>query len=520
MNFFNRLRVLFVLLIILIGPVSHSQNETFTMTQIGANNLLKVPWDLQYGPDGYLWVTEKRVGVVRVNPATAQRDELIQLSDLSSTATGQDGLLGMALHPDFLTTSPYVYLSYTHLVSGQNKQKIVRYTYTINGNDGSLYSPVVLIDNLPSSNDHQSGRLIFGPDQKLYYTIGDQAVKVCASNLAQFLPTQLQIDQKNWANYPGKTLRLNLDGLIPTDNPVLNGVKSHIYSYGHRNAQGLVFGSNGILYSDEQGPSSDDEINIINSGKNYGWPFVAGVKDNLMYDADGCLTTETSFTATNYQDPIMSLFLANTYKDPACTDSWMCRPNIAPSSLEIYESDAIPAWKNSLLLTSLKKGRVYRVKLDATGTAVVGNAIQYFYTQNRYRDIVAAPDGKSFYLITDDSGKTADASGMNTVSVMQNPAAILKFTLNESLSVASLEKEPAFKFWPNPAKHTLFIEIKEPNGGNFKAELINSSGQVVKKIKELQLGINETNIANLPVGVYILKLYSNDTTWQESIIHI
>jgi len=86
--------------------------------------------------------------------------------------------------------------------------------------------------------------------------------------------------------------------------------------------------------------------------------------------------------------------------------------------------------------------------------------------------------------------------------------------------VASLEKEPAFKFWPNPAKHTLFIEIKEPNGGNFKAELINSSGQVVKKIKELQLGINETNIANLPVGVYILKLYSNDTTWQESIIHI
>ncbi|MES2575540.1 MAG: PQQ-dependent sugar dehydrogenase [Bacteroidota bacterium] len=426
----------------------------------------------------------------------------------------------MAFDDEFLTGSPYVYLSYTVGTSMFNeKQRLVRYTYSLNGNDGSLSSPVVLIDNLPANYDHQSGRLIFGPDKKLYYTIGDQANKVCNTNLAQFLPTQQQIDAKNWANYPGKMLRLNLDGTIPSDNPTINGVQSHIYTYGHRNPQGLVFGTNGILYSDEQGPSSDDEINIMNAGKNYGWPFVAGFKDNLQYDNDGCLAgNETSFTAPNYQDPIMSMFVSNIYKDPACIDTWMCRPNIAPSSIAIYESNAIPAWKNSLLVTSLKKGRVYRLKLSADGTTVDQNDVtQYFYTQNRYRDIVVSPDGKSIYIITDSSGKLSDASGMTTASTMLNPGAILKFTLNESLSV-NKETETFFRTWPNPVSNTLYIELKDFAEKNIKAQLINSLGQAVTEFTDLKTGVNELKINNFPTGVYILKLYSKGHSWQKSVI--
>lgn len=521
MNVNKQLHVVIFLFFILVFNTIQGQNEAFTMTQIGSNNLLTSPWDLNYGPDNYLWVTEKVTGkVVRVNPANGVRDDLIQIPGAYSSGK-QDGLLGLAFDDGFLTGSPYVYLSYTVGTSIFNeKQRLVRYTYSVNGNDGSLSSPLILIDNLPAYDDHNSGRLIFGPDKKLYYTIGDQANKNCNTNLAQFLPTQQEIDAKNWTNYPGKMLRLNTDGSIPSDNPIINGVRSHIYTYGHRNPQGLVFGTNGILYSDEQGPSSDDEVNIMNAGKNYGWPFVAGFKDNLQYDDDGCLAgNETSFKAPNYQDPIMSMFVSSTYKDPACTDTWMCRPNIAPSSIAIYENDAIPSWKNSLLITSLKKGRVYRLKLSADGTTVDQNDVtQYFYTQNRYRDIVASPDGKSFYIITDSSGKTSDVSGMTTVSTMANPGAILKFTLNEESLSVNQPEENFFRIWPNPVSNSLFIELKDFVEVNTKAQLINSLGQVVIEFKDLKTGVNELKIDNFPTGVYILRLYSKGNSWQKTLI--
>jgi len=494
------------------------------MTQIGANNLLNSPWDLNYGPDGYLWITEKAGNLVRVNPATGTRDELLTISD-ASVATGQDGLVGFAFDSGFTTGSPYIYLSYTYLNSGIKKQRIARYTYSVNGNDGSLSSPSILIDNIPAYTDHNSGRLVFGPDNKIYYTIGEFHNTTCSTNLAQFLPSQAEINVKNWANYPGKILRINTDGTIPSDNPFINGVQSHIYTYGHRNAEGLVFGSNQILYSDEHGPNSDDELNIISPGKNYGWPYVAGLNDNL-HDGPVCTATgENSFVAShsNYQDPVMSLFVTTT-KDNTCTDTagsgWQCRTNIAPSSIAIYESNAIPSWQNSLLLTSLKKGRVYRLKLSADGTTVdQTNVTQYFYTQNRYRDIVVSPDGKTFYVITDSSGKTSDALGVNTTTNVLNPGAILKFTLNPSLSVNSVETENFFKIWPNPASQKLFIEI---NDGieivAFKGQLINTLGQTAKEFTDLKTGVNETKIDNLPAGIYILKLSSKDKSWQKSVI--
>lgn len=518
MKFSTILYTLSVFMLLSFSQLATSQDEAFEMTRIGPDNLLNIPWDLQFGPDGYLWITEKHDGVVlRVNPETAERDELIELSDLSSTG-GQDGLLGFAFHNEFQSDSPYVYVSYTHLVSGEHKQKLVRLTYSVNGNDGTLSSPKVLIDGLPSAGDHQSGRLVFGPDDKLYYTIGDQGVKVCDANLAQYLPTQQQVDDEDWSWYPGKVLRLNTDGSIPDDNPVIDGVRSHVYSYGHRNPQGLVFGSNGFLYSDEHGPSSDDEVNRIEPGKNYGWPYVVGIKDNIVYDNDGCHSNETSFTESNYQDPMISLFLPDSEKDPACTDAWMCRPNIAPSSIDIYENDVIPGWNNSLLLTSLKKGRVYRVQLNETGTGVVGEPVQYFYTTNRYRDIAIDPDGKSFYIITDNSGKTADASGMKTKRDMQNPGAILKFTYQEALSDANVEARATFNIWPNPAKNTLFIQVVNENYIDIKASLINSTGQVVKRYTHLKQGTNETTTDGLAPGVYLLNLQNDHQSFYKRVV--
>lgn len=531
---------------LLTGNIIIAQ-KSFSMSQIGPNNLLDKPWDLNYGPDGYLWITEREAGVVvRVNPEDGERDELIKIADLSSTAS-QDGLLGMAIHEELLGDSPFVYLSYTYLFQGQRRQSLVRYTYEIEGSDGKLDpdSEIKLIDELPSSNDHNSGRLIFGPDGKLYYSIGDQGgnqnANFCNPILSQFLPTQEEIDQFDWSHYPGKILRLNTDGSIPEDNPSFNGVQSHIYSIGHRNAQGLVFGSNGLLYSDEHGPNTDDEVNLISAGSNYGWPNVVGFQDDQAYDycnwssVNNCadlnysngscppnasIQEESSFSDSTYREPLFSLFAVPdnyNFNNPACENSWICRPNVAPSSLAIYESDAIPGWKNSLLVSSLKRGRIFRLKLNEDGSAVVGDTTHHFYTQNRYRDIAMAPDGKSFYIITDQGGRTSDQSGLDATSNLQNPGAILKFTFQESVSLDN-ELDKLISVWPNPSKGQLFIEIERQVSNNLSGELLDFTGQLVKELDDLKSGTNEADVQSLPAGVYMLRIVSKDKIWQKRVI--
>src|SRR5262249_30707863 len=151
------------------------------------------------------------------------------------------------------------------------RAKIRRYTY--DPARGSLGDPFDLIFNLPAGSDHIAGRLVFGPDQKLYFSVGDQGSNwlenFCNLNRAQELPSGADIRARDWTKYQGKLLRLNLNGSIPSDNPILNGIRSHIFSYGHRNPQGLVFGPDGKLYASEHGPNTDDELNLIEPGKNY-----------------------------------------------------------------------------------------------------------------------------------------------------------------------------------------------------------------------------------------------------------
>ncbi|MEL7160947.1 MAG: glucose/sorbosone family PQQ-dependent dehydrogenase, partial [Bacteroidota bacterium] len=387
-----------------------AQNERFEITPLGNGRQFDSAWDLEYGPDDYLWVSERELGqLVRIDPETAARDVLLTITDVYANAS-QDGLLGFALHPALRDTAPYVYLSYTYQVNDERQQRLVRYTYqeTMDGTDGTLSDPIILLEGMPASNDHNSGRLIYGPDAKLYYTIGDQGGNqgrnYCNRILSQVLPTQAEVDAQDWRNYPGKTLRLNLNGSIPDDNPLLNGVRSHVFTYGHRNAQGIVFGRNGRLYSDEHGPDTDDEVNVLTAGKNYGWPRVVGFRDDQAYDFcdwstlsncpdleydkfncpdDATFQEESTLTDTNYQEPLYAMFAVTDdydFNGPGCADSWVCRPNVAPSSIAIYESDGIPAWNNSLLVVSLKRGYVYRLQLNDEGTAVVGDTTRHFYT--------------------------------------------------------------------------------------------------------------------------------------------
>ena len=249
------------------------------------------PFQVVWGPDDFLWVTERTAGrVIRVRPSDGSTTTAIAIGEVR--AGGPGGLLGMTLDPGLLkgTGNDYVYLAYTYDADADpatvtSRTKIVRFTY--DPQTRVLGNARDILGGLPAGTDHQGGRLITGPDRKLYFTIGDlganQLANFCMPNRAQSLPTLAQVQARDWSLYVGKVLRLNLDGSIPPDNPMIAGVRSHIYSYGHRNPQGLVFAPDGKLYESEHGPNSDDEINLIRPGGNYGWPHVAGYRDDQSY---------------------------------------------------------------------------------------------------------------------------------------------------------------------------------------------------------------------------------------------
>jgi PQQ-dependent dehydrogenase (s-GDH family) len=259
------------------------------------------------------------------------------------------------------------------------------------------------------------------------------------------LPSAAEVSARDWSSYQGKILRLNLDGSIPVDNPVIGNVQSHVYSYGHRNAQGIVFGPRGELYSSEHGPKTDDEVNLIKAEKNYGWPRVAGYIDDKAYTYDNwsaatptpCKSLEynavhtpatvprlkeSSFVDPNFVPPIKTFGTVDNdfkFERPDCSGN-SCYPSIAPSSIEIYphSSIAIPHWVTSLLIPSLKRGSVFRLKLSADGNSIVGAMLELWRTKNRYRDVAINPDGKTFYVATDNDG--------------ENPGAILEFQYQSS----------------------------------------------------------------------------------------
>ncbi|HEV7718811.1 MAG TPA: glucose/sorbosone family PQQ-dependent dehydrogenase [Arsenicitalea sp.] len=434
---------------------------------------LEGPWELTWGPDNNLWVTERTAGRIdRINPVDGSKTTLIDIDEVSAPG-GQDGLLGLALHPDLLksTGNDYVYTAYTYVdeVRGADPvvtdpaspyrflyTKIVRFTY--DAATDKLIDPVELIAGLPASSDHNSGRMKIGPDRKLYYTIGDggkdQLGNWCQPIEAQRLPTQDELAAKDFNAYQGKSLRLDLDGSIPADNPQIGGVVSHVFTYGHRNMQGIDFAPNGTLYASEQGPKTDDEVNILVAGGNFGWPHVAGFRDDKAYQyarwkdaATPCeqlrfsdITIDPSVPVENesswsepMQEPLATLFTVPSdwdFTDPVCKGvDFICWPTVAASSIQTYmpASGGIPGWENSLIVTTLKRGSIYRLPLAADGKSLRGPIERYFQSENRFRDTAFSPDSKTLYVATDPGG-LAEALTGGTTTTMQNPGSILAFT--------------------------------------------------------------------------------------------
>jgi aldose sugar dehydrogenase len=201
---------------------------------------LHYPWEILWGPDGHIWMTEREGRISRIDPVTGKLTPLLQVP--GTVARGEGGLLGMVLHPRFADT-PHLFVACNYEGPKGYKEKIIRYTY----NGSGLVDPLVIFDNIEAAYIHNGCRLLILPDNTLLFSTGDAA--------NQSLP-------QNKSSVNGKMLRIHLDGSIPADNPMPG---SPVWSLGHRNAQGLVL-ANGILYSSEHGPDTDDELNILEKG--------------------------------------------------------------------------------------------------------------------------------------------------------------------------------------------------------------------------------------------------------------
>ncbi len=420
---------------------------------------LDSPWDMVWGTDGNIWVTERQgKHISTVNPNSGER-KVLYTFEHAFVAPPHQGLLGIALHPNFLKEKKedYVYAYYTYSVGGEKSEfgRIVRLTY--NAQTQTLGEEITILDKLPAGDDHNAGRLIFGKDGKLYLSLGDngynQFANSCKAILSQDIPKVEDIAKADYTDYRGKIIRLNLDGSIPEDNPRINGVKSHVYAYGFRNPQGLVFVGD-KLFNVDQGPGTDDEVNLIEAGANYGWPFIAGFQDNQAYryvnyaQVENCdkapmydgttipagvnapVQKETDVDLDNFKEPLKTFFtVPNNYNfnDPKCKGDYICWPTVATTSIAYYPKDGkIKSFQNSLLVTGVKTGTLYRLPLNADANQVQGEVITHFRSDNRYRMVLVSPDSSKIYIATDSAGYIMGKDSQPTKE-MANQGAILVF---------------------------------------------------------------------------------------------
>ncbi|WP_446685390.1 PQQ-dependent sugar dehydrogenase [Halalkalibacter alkalisediminis] len=211
---------------------------------------LEVPWSVEKFENSF-YLTERPGYIVKIENGVSERQSVALEKDISTAP--EAGLLGFVLAPDF-AESNLAYANYTYVDDSGQFNRIV----TLHLEDDIWRKESLLLDHIPSGTYHHGGRLKIGPDGMLYTTTGDAS----EPNIAQDLDL-----------LGGKILRINLDGTIPSDNPFPD---SYVYSYGHRNPQGITWSSDGLLFSSEHGIRANDEVNLIQAGQNYGWPIIEG----------------------------------------------------------------------------------------------------------------------------------------------------------------------------------------------------------------------------------------------------
>ena len=338
-----------------VGSAADDTVDGFTVQTLATG--LDTPWDLAWGPDGYIWVSERNGTLSRVD---TESGAVTEAGRIDAFELSESGLMGIAFHPEF-HQQPYVYAVYSYRTGDGIENRLVRMSY-----DGTaLGQPEILLNGIPGAPNHDGSRIAVGPDNLLYLTTGD---------------AQLPSLSQDLNSLAGKVLRLDLKGRPAQHNPFGTAV----YSFGHRNAQGLVFHpATGLLYSTEHGPLDNDEVNLILPGRNYGWPGARGFCDNDV------LSGETAFcTSNNVVEPLAA---------------WT--PTIAPAGADVYNEDLIPAWKGSLLFTTLKGQALWVISLSADGRRATARDDRFNGRFGRLRDVLVGPDGEVYLATSNRDGR-------------------------------------------------------------------------------------------------------------------
>ena len=356
---------------------------TSTLVRGGLQN----PWDMKFDSSGKLLFTSRNVSKVRLtrmdvsDPITL---ETFNAPDASTTVRGdgEGGVLGFAFDSGFSSNNK-VYICYSYFAGGvvSDTNRRNRLSSFVLGS-GSLNSETTLIDDIPGWSNHNGCRVVYGPDGKLYVSMGESPGLFSGADKAQDL-----------SSTGGKILRVNPDGSAPGDNPFggTAGASPLVWTQGHRNPQGLAFRPrNNQLWSTEHGPDVRDELNLIEAGKNYGWPKCTGTVST-------CVGISTA--ASTYRPAVQQ------YEPDGIS------PTVAMSDMAFYNHPLVPEWRDNIFFVSLKTGRLYRVRVSEAGAwqsdqiLIDGFIDGSNGSKIRLRDVVVGPDG-NLYISTDEGSNS------------------------------------------------------------------------------------------------------------------
>ena len=373
---------------------------------------LEVPWALAFTPDGRMLVTE-RPGRIRVIQNNRLLEQPLAVLDVASVS--EAGLMGIAVDPNFRDNG-HLYVCYTYQAdSGGLFNRIARLTDT-----GDRAEDLqVILDHIPASGNHNGCRMRFGPDGKLYVTMGD---------------AQSFLNGQNLKSLSGKILRLERDGSVPADNPYPD---SYIYSYGHRNPQGLDWHpETGDLFITEHGPHEDDEINILVAGGNYGWPHVTGRS-----------------AQADYLDPILAF-----------------TPTIALAGAAFYTGESLAAsWDGDFIFATLKASHLRRISLQPPKLrSVASDQILFPGEFGRLRAVALGPDGHIYFSTSNRDGRgkpfLGDDKILRLIPVDSEPPLLVQPTGQGNFSI---ELEPG----------TYRLDIAAPGYAPYQRRLVVEAGK-------------------------------------------
>ncbi|MEN8169900.1 MAG: PQQ-dependent sugar dehydrogenase [Pseudomonadota bacterium] len=355
--------ITFVLLIQLFtGPLLAEEKSDFRVTTIAEG--LEHPWAMAFLPNNRILISERPGNLRLIENGKLRPQTITGLPPVS--AQGQGGLLDIALHPEYKKNG-WIYLSFSAAGKGGLGTEVIR--GRLKGMRLIDVERIFRVERKSRGGRHFGSRLLFDQEGYLYITLGERGERPRAQELN---------------DHAGSVVRLHDDGRIPQDNPFvgIKGAKSEIYSYGHRNPQGMTLHPRtGEVWTHEHGPQGGDEINIIQAGNNYGWPVIT-------YGVNYGWGTKIG---------------EGTHKAGMEQPLYYWDPSIAPSGMALYSGDKIPQWRGNLFVGALKFQLLVRLELD--GNRIVKEHRLLKGELGRIRDVRNGPDGYLYLLTDEDNGK-------------------------------------------------------------------------------------------------------------------